>query len=262
MDKTQIAINTESFLDYLDNDADIRKALQAVKEIRYESVELWHVKGPEHQASWRPFLDEAGLRCCAIHELYEEVMEHIDGTIAKAKNVGAGILAIGRSRDTDWEDETSIRKLAEGLNELGRKCQTEGIQVLYHNHNTEFSRFGDKTGLDLLFELTDPELVGSELDAYWVQLSGADPVKWCKKLGGRLNIVHLKDIGVVLNTPDSFIKRPVCRAVGSGNMETASIVEAAQESGCRIFAIETCTDWVDNDSIRCARESYQYLEQL
>lgn len=182
MDKTQIAINTESFLDYLDNDADIRKALQAVKEIGYKSVELWHVKGPEHQASWRPFLDEAGLRCCAIHELYEEVMEHIDGTIAKAKDVGAGILAIGRSRDTDWEDEASIRKLAEGLNELGRKCQTEGIQVLYHNHNTEFSRFGDKTGLDLLFELTDPELVGSELDAYWVQLSGADPVKWCKKL--------------------------------------------------------------------------------
>lgn len=134
--------------------------------------------------------------------------------------------------------------------------------MLYHNHNTEFSRFGDKTGLDLLFELTDPELVGSELDAYWVQLSGADPVKWCKKLGGRLKIVHLKDIGVILNTPDSFIKRPVCRAVGSGNMETASIVEAAQESGCRIFAIETCTDWVDNDSIRCARESYQYLEQL
>ena len=151
MDKTQIAINTESFLDYLDNDADIRKALQAVKEIGYESVELWHVKGPEHQASWRPFLDEAGLRCCAIHELYEEVMEHIDGTIAKAKDVGAGILAIGRSRDTDWEDEASIRKLAEGLNELGRKCQTEGIQVLYHNHNTEFSRFGDETGLDLLF---------------------------------------------------------------------------------------------------------------
>ena len=62
MDKTQIAINTESFLDYLDNDADIRKALQAVKEIGYESVELWHVKGPEHQAPWRPFLDEAGLR--------------------------------------------------------------------------------------------------------------------------------------------------------------------------------------------------------
>lgn len=89
MDKTQIAINTESFLDYLDNDADIRKALQAVKEIGYKSVELWHVKGPEHQASWRPFLDEAGLRCCAIHELYEEVMEHIDGTIAKAKGCGS-----------------------------------------------------------------------------------------------------------------------------------------------------------------------------
>ena len=41
--------------------------------------------------------------------------------------------------------------------------------------------------------------MGSELDVYWVQLSGADPVKWCKKLDGRLKIIHLKDIGVVLN---------------------------------------------------------------
>lgn len=262
MDTKQIAINTESFLDHLDNDRDIRKALKEVKAMGYESVELWHVKGPENNASWAPFLKEAGLSCCAIHELYEEVMENVEGTIAKAKDVGAGILAIGRSRDTDWEDLGSIKKLAAGLNELGKKCRGNGIQVLYHNHNTEFSRIGNKTGLEILFEETDPELVGSELDAYWVQLSGANPVSWCRKLGDRLKIVHLKDIGVVLNTPDSFIKRPVCRAIGAGNMETAEVIAAAQESGCRIFAIETCTDWVDHDSLRCARESFDYLAQL
>lgn len=262
MDTRQIAINTESFLDYLDNDADIRKALKEVKTMGYEAVELWHVKGPENRASWAPFLEEAGLACCAIHELYEEVMENVEGTINKAKEVGAGILAIGRSRDTDWEDIESVRKLAAGLNELGKKCRDHGIQVLYHNHNTEFSRIGGRTGLEILFEETDPELVGSELDAYWVQLSGANPASWCRRLGSRLKIVHLKDIGVVLNTPDSFIKRPVCRAVGAGNMETAAVIAAAQEAGCRIFAIETCTDWVDNDSLRCARESFDYLAQL
>lgn len=262
MNRKQIAINTEAFLDYLDTDADIRKALKEVKNMGYETVELWHVKGPENHASWAPFLKEAGLRCCAIHELYEEVMENVEGTISKAKDVGANILAIGRSRDTNWEDLESIKKLAKGLNELGKICKEKGIQVLYHNHNTEFSRIGGKTGLEILFEETDPELVGSELDAYWVQLSGANPVSWCEKLKGRLGIVHLKDVGVVLNTPDSFIKRPVCRAIGAGNLETGAIIAAAQKSGCEIFAIETCTDWVDNDSLRCARESFEYLAQL
>lgn len=260
MDKRQIAINTEAFLDYLDSDAGIRRALKEVKEMGYETVELWHVKGPENHASWAPFLKEAGLRCCAIHELYEEVMENVEGTISKAKDVGAEFLAIGRSRNTDWEDMNSIKDLAKGLNRLGKICRESGIRVLYHNHNTEFSRIGGKTGLEILFEETDAELVGSELDVYWVQLGGANPVTWCQMLKGRLGIVHLKDIGVALNTPDSFIKRPVCRAIGDGNLEITAIIAAAQKSGCEIFAIETCTDWKDNDSLRCARESLAYLE--
>lgn len=262
MDVKQIAINTESFLDHLDNDEDIRKALKRVKEAGYETVELWHVKGPENDASWAPFLKEAGLNCCAIHELYEEVMENVEATIKKAKENGASILAIGRSKETDWENAASIQKFAAGMNALGRKCKEEGIQVLYHNHNTEFSRIDGQTGLDLFFAETDAELVGSELDVYWVQLSGANPVSWCRKLGSRLKIVHLKDIGVVPGDAGGFIKKYVCRAVGAGNLEIKEIVEAAEASGCRIFAVETCTDWVDNDSLRCAEESFAYLAAL
>ena len=97
MDRKQIAINTEAFLDYLDTETDIRKAIKEVKKMGYENVEHWNVKGPENHASWAPFLKEAGLGCCAIHELYEEVMENVEGTISKAKDVGASILAIGRS---------------------------------------------------------------------------------------------------------------------------------------------------------------------
>lgn len=262
MDRAQIVINTEAFLDYLDRDQDIRKALKIVHEIGYQTVELWHVKGPENHASWKPFLQEAGLSCCAIHELYEDVAGNVEGTISKAREVGAHILAIGRSRDTDWEDMDSIKNLADGLNRLGEKCKSAGIQVVYHNHNTEFSRINGQTGLDILFEETEANLVGSELDAYWVQLSGANPVTWCRKLKERLKILHLKDIGVELVSSGSFIKKPVCRAVGTGNMETDAVVAAAYQSGCRLFAVETCTDWLDHDSLRCAKESFEYLARL
>jgi len=262
MDSSFIALNTESILDYLDNDAGIREGLRKAYEIGYRKVELWHVKGPENGASWMPFLKEAGLSCCAIHELYEEVAGDPAATIEKALSVGAPYLAIGRSRDTDWENADSVKKFADGLNELGCLAKEKGVRVLYHNHNTEFSRFGERTGLQVLFDETDPELVGSELDAYWVQLSGANPESWCRALKGRLGILHLKDIGVVLNTPDSFIKKYVCRAVGSGNMETEQIVRAAMEAGCRLFAVETCTDWVNGDSVQTAKDSFTYLAGL
>ncbi|MBQ6545261.1 MAG: sugar phosphate isomerase/epimerase [Lachnospiraceae bacterium] len=261
MDIKQIAINTESFLDYLDNDADIRKALAAIRSYGYESVEIWHVKGPENGASWKPFLCEAGLSCAAIHELYEEVMEDPAATIKKAKELGAQFIAIGRSLNVNWEDEASIREFAAGMNAFGKDVKDAGMRLLYHNHSSEFPRIGEKNGLDIFFENTDPELVGSELDAYWVQLSGANPLTWIKKLTGRLGIVHLKDIDVV-SQPGTFIRKHVCCAIGQGNMETPEIIAAAQAAGCRLFAIETCTDWKDNDSLRCAKESFEYLAAL
>lgn len=254
-----IALNTESILDYLDCDKDICHALSQVKRMGYEYVELWHVKGPEHGAPWNDFLDEAGLLCCAIHELFEEVMEDPDRIIKKARSLHAGILAIGRSRDLDWESMDEIRTFAGQMNCLGRRCRQAGITLIYHNHNTEFNMIEGKTALEHFFDMTDPQLVGSELDVYWVQRSGANPVTWCRRLGDRLKVLHLKDIGLEKPEGGGFIKKPVCRAVGSGTMEMDRILEQAVESGCQWFIVETCTDWIDNDSLRCAKESYNYL---
>lgn len=255
----KIALNTESVLDFLDCDRNIRHVLKEVHDMGYEYVELWHVKGPENQAPWNGFLDDAGLRCCAIHELFEEVMEAPDKTIEKAVSLGAEILAIGRSRDLDWESLPAIQAFAAQMNQLGKQCKTAGIELIYHNHNTEFNMIHGKAALEHFFDLTNPQLVGSELDAYWVQRSGANPVTWCRKLGTRLKVLHLKDIGLIKPEDGGFIKKPVCRAVGSGTMETERLLSQAAESGCRWYIVETCTDWIDNDSLKCAKESYDYL---
>ena len=113
--------------------------------------------------------------------------------------------------------------------------------MLYHNHNSEFVRTAGKIALDIFFEETDPALVGSELDAYWVQLSGANPVTWCEKLGQRLGILHLKDVGILMGPDGHFIKKPVCRTLGLGNLDLKAIVQAAEEN-CRYYVVETCTD--------------------
>ncbi len=259
MKELQIALNTESVLDYLDSDARIATAFRAAYEAGYRSVELWHVAKPENGGSWKPLLDEAGLHCCAIHELFEEVMEDPNITIQKAKSLSAPIIAIGRSRDTVWENLSEVKLFAKQMNELGRRCKDEGISLVYHNHNTEFVRSGGRLALDVFFDLTDPDFVGSELDVYWVQMSGANPVEWCNKLRHRLQVIHLKDVGIQQLPDGNFIKRPVCTTLGLGNLDLQSIIPAAENAGCQWFVVETCTDWIDNDSLRCAKESYAFL---
>lgn len=264
MIKKQISINLESLQDRMENTARIRETMKGVREAGYEYVEVLHFLNPDDGTSWAQILEESGLKTSSIHELYEDIDGDPERIANKAKGLGCRYVACGLSRYTVWEDESSLRELTEGLNRLGRYLKERGLCLLYHNHNMEFAKYdGKHTALEYIFSHTDPDLVGAELDAYWVHLSGSTPETWCGKLQGRLKAIHLKDLGVSgLSTPEKYIKTPSVMPLGYGNLDLPGIVKAAAEAGCEWFIVETHTGWIDQDSLLTAKVSYQYLEQL
>lgn len=264
MKKQQIAINLESLQDRMTGTEQIRGSMKGLREAGYEYVELLHFLNPDKGTGWAQILEESGLRACSIHELYEDIEKDPERMAKKAKSVGCGYIACGLSRFTDWEKEASLRELTEGLNRLGKYFKEQGLELLYHNHNMEFAKYdGKHTALSYIFEHTEPGLVGAELDAYWVHLSGQTAEEWCGKLGARLKAIHLKDLGVTgVSTPEKYIKTPSVMALGYGNLNLERIVRAAEQAGCEWFIVETHTGWIDNDSLYTAAKSYQYLENL
>ncbi len=55
----------------------------------------------------------------------------------------------------------TLRKVAE----IGyREVEVYGIQFCYHNHNFEFTQFGDTTAYDFLLKELDAKLVQFEMD--------------------------------------------------------------------------------------------------
>ena len=88
--------------------------------------------------------------------------------------------------DEEW------KKLAEGLNELGRLAKEEGMILTYHHHmGTGVQTFEE---IDRLMETTDPELVFLLFDTGHLVFSGVDPQAVLKKYVKRIKHVHLKDI--------------------------------------------------------------------
>lgn len=264
MRKGQISINLESLQDRMANTAQIRETMKGVKNAGYEYVEVLHFLNPDDGTGWAQILEESGLKASSIHELYEDIDGDPERIAKKAKSLGCKYIACGLSRFTVWEDENSLKELADGLNRLGRYFKEQGLRLLYHNHNMEFAKYdGKHTALEYIFEHTDPELVGAELDAYWVHLSGAAPEAWCRKLKGRLKAIHLKDLGVTgVSTPEKYIKTPSVMTLGYGNLDLPGIVKAADEAGCEWFIVETHTGWINDDSLCTAKASYQYLDNL
>jgi sugar phosphate isomerase/epimerase len=135
-----------------------------------------------------------------------------------------------------------------------RLMREAGLVLTYHNHAMEFQRLDGKLALDWLYEKTDARHMQGEIDTYWVQHGGGDPVAWCRKLNRRLPLIHLKDYTVISG-------RPSFAPVGSGNLDMPAIVSAADAAGCEWFIVEQ-DDCYGADPFEALAQSYRYLETL
>ena len=124
---------------------------------------------------------------------------------------------------------------ARRLDASGAKFREAGLTLGYHNHDLEFIPFEGAPFLEYLFAHTAPRTLVSELDTYWVQFGGGDPVEWCKKASGRLPVLHCKDYGFGTDNKAFFAE------IGYGNLDFPAIVAASDAAGCEWFVVEQDT---------------------
>ncbi len=92
-----------------------------------------------------------------------------------------------------FDNEKSALKCASLMGEVAEKVASEGIEILFHNHEDELlpTKSGDKTLLELYFENTSDK-VALELDVGWAAIYN-DEIEIVKKFADRLEILHCKD---------------------------------------------------------------------
>jgi sugar phosphate isomerase/epimerase len=141
-------------------------------------------------------------------------------------------------------------RLAPFFNEVGKRFKHYGIQFGYHNHGHEFVEFDGEYGLDLLYRLTDPELVHAEIDVCFAQMNGLEPTQYITKLSGRCAAVHMKDYspGAAKGTVE----------VGRGSIDVGAVYEAAVRAGASWFIVEQ--DESQYPSLQSAGMSLDYLK--
>lgn len=122
------------------------------------------------------------------------------------------------------------KKLAADCNKAAETCKKAGIQFCYHNHDFEFEKENGQYKYDVLLNETDKNLVKMEVDLYWVNKAGVDPVALFNQHPGRFPLWHVKDMD---NTPEhSFTE------VGSGVIDFKKIFKSAGKAGMKYFFVE------------------------
>ena len=257
MPDTQIAAQLYTIRDHIKTRADFAASMEKIRAIGYRAVQISAI-GDIPDETVKRIVDDNGLTICNTHVNVDDLLNDIDGVIAQHEIWDCRHVAIGSMPPEFRADEAGFRRFAGMANGIGQRLAAADLTFSYHNHSFEFVQFGGRTGLDLLLEETDPRYVQMELDTYWIQHGGGDPVAWIERVAGRMPVVHLKDM-VMLPSEDGRGQQAMAE-VGAGNMNFPAILAACQRAGVEWYAVEQ--DFCAGDPFDSLAISYRNLQDL
>ena len=221
---------------------EIRRTIDRVRKMGYVAVQA-SALGPIEPTELASICSVAGVQIVATHINYKRICDEVQAVIDEHQLWGCRHVAIG-GLPQEFRNREGFSRFAVEASEAARPLIDAGLTFSYHNHSFELERFEGRTGLDILCDESDPEVFSFEVDTYWIQHGGANPVTWLDKLADRMHIVHLKDLAM-----DGA--QQLFAEVGEGNLEWEPILAAGKRAQIEWYLIE---------QDQCQRDPFESLE--
>ena len=229
---------------------DFAGTLKKLADMGYEYVELAGTGGLS-PAEAAKVLADLGLTPTSSHHGLMQIRDEFNAVIDQAKLMNYE-LVVCPSLPGDMQNTDGFKQAADVIVEANEKGKEHNITFCYHNHSFEWADVGGgKRGIDVLYD--NPNLQ-SELDIYWVQHGGDDPLAWMKKLSGRVPLLHVKDMKD--NADRDFAE------VGTGTVDTAGAVALAEACGVMYLIIEQDRCWINDSPMESVKISLDNLKKI
>lgn len=140
--------------------------------------------------------------------------------------------------DKDRKTIDDYKRVVELSNKAAEQSKKVGIQLAYHNHAFEFQPMDGTTGYQVMIDGFSPDM-HFEVDVFWIQVGGKNPVELIRQLKGRVSQLHLKDLSKDLKTPNyGGIPKEAFEEIGDGVIDMEPIIKVAAEAGVKHCHVE------------------------
>lgn len=240
---TPIALQLYTIRDLLaqDYEGTIRK----VADMGYVGVETANLFNGSPASAAKLFA-ELGLTVSSAHSalpLGDQKQEVIDTMGA----LSCKHLVLPWQPPEKFKSLDGIKSICDSLNEAAAVAKANGFQLGYHNHWFEYEVLENRLPVDAMLETLDPD-VFFEVDIYWVQTAGQNPVDVVRRLGSRAPFLHIKDGPCQIEAPMT--------ALGEGGVDIPGVVAAgAGSTEWLVVELDRCA----TDMVEAVRKSYHYL---
>ncbi|MGZ8525911.1 MAG: sugar phosphate isomerase/epimerase family protein, partial [Chitinophagaceae bacterium] len=189
---------------------------------------------------YKKLCDERGLSIPSFGTSYEQLVKFPDSIVYRAKIFGAKyVMCAWIPHTTGSFNFENARKAVEDFNEAGKILKENGVTLCYHAHGYEFQPYENGTLLDYMMNNTNPDYVSFEMDIFWIQFGGGDPVALLNKYGNRWKLMHLKDMRKGIKKDlTGLTSQENDVPLGTGELDIPGILKAAKKIGIKHYFIE------------------------
>ena len=247
----QVAVQLYTLRDFCKTAPEYADTLKKVRAMGYKAIQISGA-GPIPVAELRSIADAEGLVICATHEPGETILNEPTKVVERLAALGTKYTAYPYPAGIDFSNPAQVENLIVKLDAAGAVLRQAGQVLTYHNHAHEFYRVDGKPLLEMIYSRTNPENLQGEIDTYWVQAGGGNPVEWCVRLKNRLPLLHLKDYAVDAGG------KPFYAEIGYGNLDFKAIIVSAEASGCEWFIVEQ--DTCPGNPFDSLKKSFDFLK--
>jgi len=227
----KLGLQLYTIRDFMNDEEQIDESFAKLAALGYSEAQtagckIDHVKFAE-------LAKKHGITIVGTHIGFDEIKNDPEGTMKLHKLWGTTNIGIGGMPGPARESEESLKTFIKEFNESAELLNKHGFKLTYHNHSFEFRKVGKHTMMDMLADGLNPKTTSFVLDTYWVQHGGSDVRAWMEKLAGRIDILHLKDMGIKDANPPQFITE-----ILEGNINFDGIIPLAEQIGVQYYCVE------------------------
>lgn len=254
--------------------ADFGGTLKKVRAMGYDGVEFAGLFGKKPEEV-RALCEEIGLCPLSAHVPYYDMIANPEGVLSDYAAIGCRYVAIPYLTPECRPGTEGFADVVKNAEMLGRVAKKLGMQLLYHNHDFEFTKLDGKYALDVLYETVPADLLQTELDVCWVRVGGEDPAAFIRKYTGRAPVVHLKDYAggksehmyELIGIKDDKKTEPAEKAfefrpVGSGVQNFPGILQASVDAGAHWVVVEQDAPSMGLTPMQSIEKSRDYLRSV
>jgi len=223
---------------------DFAATIKKIADIGYKYVQISAI-GPIPAQDVADICKSSDIKIAITHTNPTRIKDETEAVIAEHRIMGADYIGIGMMPGDYQRDTEGVRRFIADFTKAAEKIRSSGMTLMYHNHDFEFEKYDGKLMIDYLVD--EIPHIGFTLDTYWVQAGGADPAAWIKKLAGRVDVLHLKDMAIAGD-------KQLMAEVGEGNLNWESIFAVCKQAGVKYAMVEQ-DDCYGTDPFLCLEKS-------